>query len=167
MKRRAFITLLGGAAATWPLVARAQQPNRMRRIGVLMYQEAADDPEAHVQNAAFLQALQQLGWTVGGNVRIEYRWGGSDAARLRTNAAEIVALAPDVILASGGATIGALQQATRTVPVVFLQTTDPDEAANQLLRGNAESDRGIAADASGARIDLTGRALRCECSHHG
>jgi putative ABC transport system substrate-binding protein len=89
-----------------------------------MYQ-AADDPEAHVLNAAFLQALQQLGWTVGSNVRIEYRWGGSEAARLRTNAAEFVALAPDVILASGGATIGALQQATRTIPIVFLQTTDP------------------------------------------
>jgi putative tryptophan/tyrosine transport system substrate-binding protein len=128
MKRRELITLLGGAAATPAflclLTARAQQPNRLRRIGVLMYQ-AADDPEAQVLNAAFLQALQQLGWTVGGNVRIEYRWGGSDAARLRTNAAEIVALAPDVILASGGATIGALQQATRTIPVVFLQTTDP------------------------------------------
>jgi putative ABC transport system substrate-binding protein len=124
MNRREFTTLLGGAATTWPLAARAQQPERMRRIGLLMFQ-AADDPEAQVLNAAFLQALQQLGWTVGGNFRIEYRWGGSDAARLRTNAAEMVALAPDLILASGGATIGALQQATRTIPVVFLQTTDP------------------------------------------
>ncbi|MFL5073614.1 MAG: ABC transporter substrate-binding protein [Xanthobacteraceae bacterium] len=122
MKRRAFITLLGGAAA-WPLAARAQQAARMRRIGALMAL-AATDPEAPVRIAAFAQGLQELGWTVGGNVRIDYRWAASDAERSRY-AAELVALAPDVILATSGATIGALQQASRTVPIVFVTTIDP------------------------------------------
>ena len=101
-KRREFITLLGGAAAAWPLAARAQQAERMRRIGVLM-QLAADDPEGQRRIAAFLQGLQQLGWTVGRNVRIEYRWAAGDADAIRRYAAELVALAPDVILASGDA----------------------------------------------------------------
>ena len=100
MKRREFITLLGGAAAAWPLAARAQQPERMRRIGVLM-PLAADDPEGQARIAAFLQGLQQLGWTDGRNVRIDYRWARGDADRIRKYAAELVALAPDVILASG------------------------------------------------------------------
>jgi putative ABC transport system substrate-binding protein len=108
IKRREFVALLGGAAAMWPIAARAQQGERVRRIGVLIPQ-APDDPEAQARNAAFLQALQQLGWTVGSNVRIEYHWGGNDAERLRKSAAEMVALAPDVVLASGGATVGALQ----------------------------------------------------------
>ena len=115
--RREFITLLGGAAA-WPLAARAQQPERMRRIGVLL-SLAADDPEAPARLVAFLQGLQQLGWTDGRNVRIDTRWAAGDADRIRRYAAELVALAPDVILAHGGSAVGPLLQATRTVPIVF------------------------------------------------
>ena len=92
MKRREFITLLGGAAVAWPLAARAQQPERMRRIGVLMGQ-AADDPEAQARVAAFVQGLQELGWTDGRNVRIDTRWAGASAAEIRRHAAELVALA--------------------------------------------------------------------------
>src|SRR5262245_21197744 len=123
MRRRAFITLLGGAAA-WPLAARAQQRERMRRIGVLM-SLAADDPESPVRLTAFVQALQELGWTDGRNVRIDTRWGSGDADRIRISVAELVALAPDVILAVGGTVVGPLLQATRTVPIVFTQTADP------------------------------------------
>jgi ABC-type uncharacterized transport system substrate-binding protein len=123
LRRRDFITLLGGAAA-WPLAARAQQPERMRRIGVLI-PYAADDPEGQARIAAFLQGLQQLGWTEGRNVRIDYRWSAGDADRARRYAAELVALAPDVILASGTSTVGPLLQATRTVPIVFPVIGDP------------------------------------------
>ena len=123
MKRRAFITLLVGAAAAWPLAARAQQPNRMRRIGVFM-NLASDDAEGQARNAAFLQGLQEAGWAVGRNVRIEYRWGAGDPELFRRYAAELVALAPDVILASG-ASMYALQQVTREVPIVFVQVPDP------------------------------------------
>jgi len=123
MKRRQFITLLCGAAA-WPLAARAQQAERMRRIGVFM-NLAADDPESLARITAFQQRLQQLGWTVGRNVQIDYRWNAGDADRLRTYAAELVALAPDIILANGNPTVGALQQATRTVPIVFAAVADP------------------------------------------
>src|SRR5262245_25177795 len=118
-RRRAFITLLGGAAA-WPLAARAQQ----RHIGVLM-NLAADDPESQHRMTAFVQGLQQLGWTDGRNVRIETRWGAADVDRFRSYAAALVALAPDVILASGQPSVVALQHATRTVPIVFLQVADP------------------------------------------
>jgi putative tryptophan/tyrosine transport system substrate-binding protein len=124
LKRREFITLLGGAAAAWPLAARAQQGERMRRIGVLMA-TAADEPESQARLSAFLQALQQLGWTDGRNLRIEYRWSAGDAARLRRDAAELVALAPDVVLAGVGATPTALLEASRTVPIVFAQGIDP------------------------------------------
>ena len=124
MQRRQFITILGGAAAAWPLAARAQQGERMRRIGVLM-SLAADDPEGQARLAAFLQGLQELGWTDGRNVRIDYRWGAGDADITRKYAAELVALAPDVILASGGTVVGPLLQATRTVPIVFTQIADP------------------------------------------
>jgi putative ABC transport system substrate-binding protein len=125
MRRRAFIALLGGAAAAWPVAARAQQPGgAMRRIGVLMT-AAADDPEGQARNAAFLQGLQQSGWTVGRNVRIDYRWGAGNTDRLRHFAAELVGLAPDVIVATAGATVGALQQVSRTVPIVFVTTIDP------------------------------------------
>jgi putative ABC transport system substrate-binding protein len=110
--------------ATWPLAARAQQPERMRRIGALS-SLAADDPEAAARNAAFLQTLQELGWTDGRNVRIDYRWSAGDAERIRKHAAELAALAPDVILTTGTATMGPLLQATRTVPIVFVNVADP------------------------------------------
>ena len=124
MKRRAFITLLGGAAATWPMAARAQQTDRVRRIGVLM-STAADDAEGQARLRAFVQGLQELGWTDGRNVRFDYRWPAGDAERIRRYAAELAALAPDVILAGAGAVIPSLLQATRTVPIVFTQTPDP------------------------------------------
>ena len=123
-KRREFITLLGGAAAAWPLAARAQQRERMRRVGVLM-NIAADDADAPVRVAAFAQGLQELGWTIGRNLRIEYRWSAGEADRIRRYAAEISALSPDVIIASGGAHAAAVQQAARTVPIVFLSVNDP------------------------------------------
>jgi putative ABC transport system substrate-binding protein len=123
IKRRYFITLLGGAAA-WPVAARAQQREQMRRIGVLM-NLGSDDAEGQARNAAFLQGLQELGWTVGRNVRIEYRWGAGDAELFRRHGLELVALAPDVILAGGGAVVPSLLQATRTIPIVFTGTPDP------------------------------------------
>jgi putative tryptophan/tyrosine transport system substrate-binding protein len=121
MRRRAFITLLGGAA--WPLTAHAQA-DRVRRVGVLMAL-AADDPTGQARLVAFVQGLQEWGWTGGRNVRIDTRWAAGDAERFRKYAAELVALAPDVILASGGTGVGALIEATRTVPIVFTQTNDP------------------------------------------
>ena len=124
MRRREFISLIGGAAATWPLAARAQQRERMRRIGVLMA-ITANDAEAQARIAAFVQGLQQLGWTVGQNVQIDYRLAGIDADTLRKYAAELVALAPDVILAQSSPTIAPLLQATRTVPIVFTLVADP------------------------------------------
>ena len=125
MKRREFITLLGGAAAAWPLAARAQQAERVRRIGVLMA-SAADDPEFQARIAAFLQGLQQLGWTDGRNVRIDTRWATTNPDDIRRHAAELAALAPDVILAATGtATVAPLLQATRTVPIVFAVVIDP------------------------------------------
>ena len=124
MRRRDFVNLLGGAAAAWPLVARAQQPDRMRRIGAFV-SLGAGDAEGRARLTAFVQGLKELGWTDGGNVRIDTRWSAGDAERNRTHAAELVALAPDVILASGGTVVGLLQQATRTVPIVFTQVGDP------------------------------------------
>jgi putative ABC transport system substrate-binding protein len=123
MKRREFIALLGCAAA-WPLAARAQQPDRMRRIGVLM-NTGADEPESQARLAAFMQGLQELGWAAGGNLRIDYRWSPGDLARLRKDAAELVALRPEVILAGVGATTSTLQQVTRTIPIVMAQGIDP------------------------------------------
>ena len=124
MKRRDFVTLLGGAAAAWPLAARGQQAERMRRIG-LITNLAADDAEAQASNAAFLQALQQLGWTSGNNVRIDFRFGAGDAERNRRYASELVDFAPDVIVATGSPVIEPLRQVTRSVPIIFLQITDP------------------------------------------
>jgi putative ABC transport system substrate-binding protein len=123
MRRREFITLLGGAAA-WPLVARAQQPDRVRRIGVLL-PATADDAEFQARVGAFLQALTLLGWTIGRNVRIDTRWATTNAAEIRRHAAELAALAPDVILAHGASTVGPLLQETRSVPIVFPVAGDP------------------------------------------
>ena len=124
MQRREFITLLSGAAATWPLAARAQQGEPVRRIGVLM-SLGADDKEGQARLAAFLQGLQELGWIDGRNMRVDTRWGAGDGERVRKYIAELVGLAPDVILASGGSLVAPLLQATRTVPIVFTQTPDP------------------------------------------
>jgi len=125
VRRRAFIKLVGGGvAAAWPIAARAQQGERMRRIGVLTG-VAADDPEGQARIAAFLQGLQQLGWTDGRNMRIEYRWGAGSASDLRKYAAELAALAPEVIFAAGGTSLGTLLQVTRAVPVVFAIVPDP------------------------------------------
>ena len=124
MRRRDFFTLLGAAATAWPLAAWAQQGEPVRRVGVLMG-VAADGPEGPARLAAFLNGLQQLGWTDGRNVRIDYRWGAGDADLIRKYAAELVALGPNVILASGDHPVVALQQATRTVPIVFTTIADP------------------------------------------
>jgi putative tryptophan/tyrosine transport system substrate-binding protein len=123
MRRREFIGMFGGAAA-WPVAVRAQQGERMRRVGVLT-NLAADDPEGQVRNTAFAQALAQLGWTVGQNLRMEHRWGSGDAERIHKYAAELVASTPDAVLATGAAGAGALLQATRMVPIVFVLVPDP------------------------------------------
>jgi putative ABC transport system substrate-binding protein len=123
MRRREFITLLGGAVA-WPLAARAQQRERMPRIGVLM-NFTSDDPVSQNRLAAFMQGLQELGWTVGRNLQIDYRWGAGNVERYRTFAAELVALTPDVLVTAGAPAVEALQRATRTVPIVFTNVTDP------------------------------------------
>ena len=124
LKRREFITLLGGAAATSPLTAWAQQAERVRHIGVLSTL-SEDDPEAKARSAAFLQTLQDLGWTDGRNVRIDLRWAAGDDERIRKFVAELIALKPDVILATGVSSVDPLQRATSTIPIVFAQVTDP------------------------------------------
>jgi ABC-type uncharacterized transport system substrate-binding protein len=123
MRRREFISLLGSAAA-WPIAAHAQQLERMRRIGVLLGL-AETDPQGQTTLTTLLQALQQSGWIDGRNVRIDYRWGGSYFEDLRKYAAELVTLGPDVLVATGGATIGALFPATKTIPIVFANVPDP------------------------------------------
>jgi putative tryptophan/tyrosine transport system substrate-binding protein len=124
MNRRRFITVLGSVAAAWPLAAGAQQGERVRRVGVLV-PAVADDPEWQARVGAFRQALALLGWTIGRNVRIDTRWGTTSAAEIRRQAAELAALAPDVILAGGASGVGPLLQATRTVPIVFTLGVDP------------------------------------------
>ena len=125
MTRRELIALLGITAATWPLGARAQQPERMRRIGVLST-VAADDPEVQARMAAFHQGLQETGWVIGRNLRIEYRWSGTgDPGQVRKYAAELIALAPEVILAVATSAVGPLQEGTRNTPIVFVQVSDP------------------------------------------
>jgi len=124
LKRREFISLLGGATAAWPLTAQAQQPDRMRRIGVLMNRAAAS-PDGQARLAAFQQALQQLGWSDGRNIRIDIRWGADDVDLERRYAAELIALMPDVILAAGSVSVAAVQQASRSVPIVFASVGDP------------------------------------------
>jgi len=123
MRRREFMALFGGAAATWPLAARAQGGERVRRIGVLV-SLAADDPESQARLTAFAQGLQELGWSVGRNLRVDYRWGGGDSNHYRRSVAELLALAPDVVVTSGSAATGALQ-GTSGVPIVFVQVGDP------------------------------------------
>ena len=123
MRRREFLTLLGGAV-TWPLAARAQQPERIRRIGVLL-NITADDPESQIRLAAFAQGLQSLGWIIGQNVRVEYRWGGGSADAISQHAAELVATAPDVILAQSTAAVSPLLRSTHTIPIVFTVVADP------------------------------------------
>jgi putative ABC transport system substrate-binding protein len=124
VRRREFITLVGGAAAAWPLVAHAQQPERMRRIGVLMSAVESDSKQLEYITA-FAQGLAELGWIVGRNLQIEYRWGAGDLDRFRSYAAELIALSPDVVLATAGSIVGAFQQTSRTVPIVFVTTIDP------------------------------------------
>ena len=124
MQRRDFITLLGGAAAAWPFAVRAQQPERVRRIGVLL-PAAENDAEFQARVGAFLQALALLGWTIGRNVRIDTRWATGNAGDIRRHTAELAALSPDVILAHGSSLVGPLQQATRSVPIVFVNVADP------------------------------------------
>ena len=124
MKRREFITLLGGAAVAWPLTVQAQQPEQIRRIAVLM-NRAADDLEGQTDVATFEQALQQLGWSNGRNVRIDIRWGANDVDADRKYAAELAALAPDVVLAAGTLSVAALQHVTPALPIVFVQVSDP------------------------------------------
>jgi putative ABC transport system substrate-binding protein len=124
MQRRDFVTLLGGAAVAWPLAARAQRPDRIKRIGVLL-PASADDAEYPALLNAFLQGLQQLGWTDGHNLQIDIRWSGGNADGINKNAVELAALSPDVIVAPGSSTVGPLLQATRTVPIVFMVVPDP------------------------------------------
>ena len=124
-RRREFITLLGGAAVAWPFAARTQQPGGMRRIGVLVGSLPAGDPEWQARGNAFVQGLQERGWSDGRNLRIEYRWALGDPDRLRKYVAELVALAPDVILAAGASAVAALQQSSRSVPIVFANVLDP------------------------------------------
>ena len=124
MRRREFISLLGGATAAWSLAARAQQGERVRHIGVLM-NKATDDPEGRSEVSAFEEALQNSGWKLGANLQIDYRWGAGDSSRYPIYATELVTRAPDVLLAEGGTIVGALQRVTRDVPIVFFGTTDP------------------------------------------
>jgi putative ABC transport system substrate-binding protein len=124
MRRREFITLRGGAAAAWPLTAPAQQSERMRQVGVLMTL-ASNNPDAQSNIATFLQALQQLGWTDGRNLRVELRWSAGDANNVRKHASELAGIGPDVIFAAGGPSMGPLLHATRTVPIVFAAVPDP------------------------------------------
>jgi ABC-type uncharacterized transport system substrate-binding protein len=158
MQRRNFIKLIGGAAAAgWPLAVRAQQPERVRRIGVLI-PFTADDPEAQARIAVLEQSLRQLGWTVGQNLQIEQRSPGGEATSIRRAAAELVALGPDVLLVNGTVTAGLLLQATQTIPVVFVNTADPVGAGfvQSLARpgGNATGFSGFEYSLSGKWIEL-------------
>jgi putative tryptophan/tyrosine transport system substrate-binding protein len=157
MKRREFITLIGGAAVAWPFAALTQQHERMRRIGVLM-PFVAGDPEAQVRSTVFAQTLQELGWTVGRNLQIDYRFAGGEADRVRHYAAELVALAPDVIMTVGSITVAPMQQATRTIPIVFTNLADPVGAGivQSLARpgGNATGFTNFEYSMSGKWVEL-------------
>ena len=137
MRRREFIGLVGSVAAAWPVAASAQQSDRMRRVGLLSGGRA-DDPEIQARVTAFVQALQQMGWTDGRNVRIDYRWGEGDADTIRKSTAELVALSPDVILTPGGPALERLRRVTRTIPIVFVITPDPvGSSVVKVCRGRA------------------------------
>jgi putative tryptophan/tyrosine transport system substrate-binding protein len=157
VKRREFITLIGSAAAAWPLAARAQQREPVRRIGVLV-PYSADDAEVQARVGAFLQELQQSGWIIGRNVRIDIRWAGGKREDIRRHAAELVALKPEVILAQGGSTLGPLLQATRTVPIVFPGIVDPVGAGfvDSLARpgGNVTGFMSMEYSTAGKRLEL-------------
>jgi putative tryptophan/tyrosine transport system substrate-binding protein len=157
VKRREFITLIGGAAAAWPLAARAQQSERMRRIGVLM-PSVSEDAEFQARLRALLEGLQQSGWSIGRNVRVDVRWATANAAEIRRYAEELVTLAPDVIVAVGASTVGPLLQATRTVPVVFPFAADPVGAGfvDSLARpgGNATGFISFGFSLSGKYLEL-------------
>ena len=161
MQRRDFITLLGGAAATWPFAARAQQPGPMRRIGILTG-IAGEDAQTKVRVTAFLQELQKFGWTEGRNLRVDLRAGAGDVADTRKYAIELVALAPDVILASGATPVALLLEATRTVPIVFTIVVDPMGAGfiEKLSRpgGNATGYMMFDYSLSGKWVELLKRA---------
>ena len=159
MNWRQFIALLGGAAVAWPLAARAQQ-NAIRRVGILLPAKA-DDAEFQARIAAFHRALEQSGWSVGRNVRIDTRWATANAAEIRRHAAELVALAPEVILADGDASVGPLLQVTRAVPIVFPVVTDPVGAAFGGLQSGSTS----ASASSAARYSLTARVRRSGSAH--
>jgi ABC-type uncharacterized transport system substrate-binding protein len=124
MKRREFITLLGGAAAMWPLAAHAQRGERVRRIAVLM-SNVEDDPEAQARTTAFRQGLQELGWSEGQNLHIDWLWSGGDIGRIRGYATEVAALAPDLVVANGAANLSAIKEAIRSIPIVFVVVSDP------------------------------------------
>jgi putative ABC transport system substrate-binding protein len=124
MRRREFLGFLGGAATTWPLVARAQQSERVRRVGVLSGL-GENDPQGRARIGAFQEELQKLGWTVGRNLELDVRWAGASAEHLQTMPVELVKLAPDVILASATVSLAALQRVTSSIPIVFAQVTDP------------------------------------------
>ena len=157
MRRREFISLVGGAAFAWPLGVRAQQPERMRRIGILL-PAAADNAQFQTWVGAFLQGLARLDWTIGRNVRIDTRWAGASAADIRRHAAELAALAPDVILAHGASVVGPLLQTTRTVPIVFPVVIDPVGAGlvDSLARpgGNATGFIGFEYSLGGKWLEL-------------
>jgi putative ABC transport system substrate-binding protein len=161
MRRRQFITLLGGAAATWPFAVRAQQPERIRRVGILL-PAAADNAEFQAWVGAFLQALALLGWTIGRNVRIDTRWATANAGEIRRHAAELAALGPDVILAHGASAVGPLLQATRTVPIVFPISSDPVGAGfvDSLARpgGNATGFMSVEYSMGGKWLELLKQA---------
>jgi putative ABC transport system substrate-binding protein len=157
MRRREFITLVGSAAAVWPLTARAQQGDRIRRVGILV-PAAADDAVFQARIGAFQQGLALLGWNIGRNVRIETRWATTNAAELRRQAAELVALAPDVILSGGTSPVGPLLQATHSVPIVFVHVIDPvgTGTVNSLARpgGNATGFSNMEYSLSGKWLEL-------------
>ena len=157
MRRREFLGVLAGAVSVLPRVARAQQGERVRRVGVLM-PFTANDPEAQARNVLFEQSLRELGWMVGRDLQIDYRWPGGEAASIRRDAAELVALAPDVIMTVGSLTMGPMQQATRTIPIVFVNVADPVGAGfvESLARpgGNATGFTNFEYSMSGKWVEL-------------